>query len=209
MNNDETVKLCECGCGLPAPIAARSNKKLGHIKGMPVRFIAGHHNKVRETRPIEERFWEKVDKRSPDECWEWQACKGKHGYGFIQMGKGTKRSERAHRVSYELHFGKIPNGLHVCHRCDNPSCVNPNHLFVGTHLDNMDDMIAKGRNSPPPRNDVRGELCGRARFTNKQVRALRDEFKQANMKIHAFAKLKGIPNATMWRIIKNKVYQNA
>lgn len=91
-------------------------------------------------------FWNKVAKL--DKCWEWQACLNEAGYGMI--GVGDKKVERAHRFSYRLHIGEIPNGMFVCHKCDNRKCVNPEHLFLGTNSDNVKDMFDKKRNKKPP-----------------------------------------------------------
>lgn len=92
-------------------------------------------------RPIEERFWEKVAVGKPDECWLWTAFRNNHGYGrIIWNGKAYIAS----RVSWMLANGKEPQGM-VCHSCDNPSCVNPAHLWLGTALDNNRDAFAKGR----------------------------------------------------------------
>lgn len=96
------------------------------------------------TKPtLEERFWSKVEKT--DGCWNWTATKNPKGYGeFYNKLRGSIHT-RAHQVSWILHFGDIPSGLQICHRCDNPSCVNPSHLFLGTADDNTRDKIEKGR----------------------------------------------------------------
>lgn len=93
-----------------------------------------------------ERFFNKIEKT--DSCWIWRAAKRHTGYGCIKInGKVVD----AHRVSYTIHFGKIPEGLLVCHTCDNRLCVNPDHLFLGTHSDNMQDCKSKGRFGISPR----------------------------------------------------------
>ena len=88
------------------------------------------------------RFWEKVE--ITETCWNWTRAKRSRGYGAF----GVRRLNRvfdAHRLSWEFSYGPIPPGLFVCHHCDNPACVRPDHLFIGTHQDNMDDMKSKGR----------------------------------------------------------------
>lgn len=90
------------------------------------------------------RFWSKVEKT--ESCWIW--CGARHTHGYGSLGFRTKPA-RAHRMSYEIHKGPIPKGFCVLHKCDIPSCVNPNHLFLGTHTDNMQDRIKKGRANLP------------------------------------------------------------
>jgi hypothetical protein len=91
------------------------------------------------------RFFEKVEKE--ENCWQWTANKNNKGYGMIYWEKHMKKM-LAHRAMWEMTNGEIPAGLHVLHRCDNPSCVNPDHLFLGTHRENMQDKLAKGRAYP-------------------------------------------------------------
>ena len=99
-------------------------------------------NNVRMRRTPDERFWMQTEKRLPDECWEWIGSKNDDGYGSIQINKTLTK---AHRFSWQISNGEIPTGLCVLHKCDNPSCVNPNHLFLGTQQDNIIDMHKKGR----------------------------------------------------------------
>lgn len=93
--------------------------------------------------PVEVRFSNKYEINETTDCWEWTACTNNIGYGMFRWETGKMRT--AHRVSYEMFKGIIPKGKIVCHTCDNPRCVNPDHLWVGTHQDNFDDMISKGR----------------------------------------------------------------
>lgn len=125
-----------------------------------------------------DRFWSKVERS--DGCWLWTASTNSNGYGQLFVAKEPgARPIAAHRLSWMLHNGAIPERLWVLHRCDNPRCVRPDHLFLGTSDDNVADMHAKGRASAPPRTDVlppvrRGERNGSAVLTELEVRAMRE-----------------------------------
>ncbi len=121
-----------------------------------------------------ERFWNKVEK-SPDGdgCWQWTGCFDTAGYGMLRI---SRKNQKAHRISYEIHHGAIPLNMQVLHRCDNRKCVNPAHLFLGTNLDNMMDKVKKQRQA---RGDtlgmkLSGELCGRAKLTWDKVAQIRN-----------------------------------
>lgn len=103
----------------------------------------------------------------PEECWEWQRLRGPSGYGRFGIGRNAQRLRYAHRVSWTFFKGPIPKDLLILHRCDNPPCVNPNHLFLGTYDDNAKDRAAKGRNKYQ-----RGEKSPRALLTEKHVREI-------------------------------------
>lgn len=99
------------------------------------------------TEKFIKRFWSKVDVRGPDECWPWKGVKHGPGYGAFHV---FRKKVNAHRIAYMIHHGQTDPKLDVLHVCDNRLCQNPSHLFQGTHLDNMHDMIAKGRKRNGP-----------------------------------------------------------
>lgn len=94
-------------------------------------------------KALEERFWGKVQKS--DGCWNWTGKHDAFGYGRLWISDKPYVELQAHRFSYTIHIGEIPEGLSILHKCDNPPCVNPEHLFIGTRADNMVDKVQKGR----------------------------------------------------------------
>lgn len=109
------------------------------------------------------RFWSKVAIGNPNDCWEWQASRNKDGYGKFD-------STNSHRVAWKLTYGEIPHELFVCHKCDNPPCCNPNHLFVGTAAINNLDMKIKGRSRG---GRLSGEDHPKSKLTNEQVKQIK------------------------------------
>ena len=131
-------------------------------------------------------------------CREWTGKKNHDGYGLLWL-KG--RHWRAHRVAYEVFVGRIPKGMHICHSCDNPGCVEPSHLWAGTNLDNVRDRNQKNRQFR-----AKGEANGRAKLTNSDVRAIRKS-KETNTQISqkygmSQANISQIRSRTLWPHIK-------
>lgn len=150
--------------------------------------------------PWQERFAEKIDKTSsPIGCWLWQSTILRDGYGqMIINGKHNA----AHRLSYELYKGPIPQGMHVLHRCDVYACLNPDHLFLGTHQDNMNDKIAKGRAGVPF-----GENHPRAKLKTTQVLEIRR--KSASGTSHAeLSREFGVSTSAIEAICKRRTWRS-
>lgn len=149
-----------------------------------------------------QRFINKVIFRADSECWGWKASKFSDGYGSIAINS-IRNGE--HRISYELFYGtKIPVGLLVLHKCDNPECTNPDHLFLGNPADNSRDMVLKGRSFKP---EQKGELNKNSRLTEKLVRKIRKRYLNGES-------VKLITNSlnehymTIWQVCKNKTWKH-
>src|SRR5271154_215779 len=119
---------------------------------------------------LAERLFDRTERITESGCWIWLGYTNSKGYGFIGHHHSTKEV-MVHRASWEYFFGAVPDGLHVLHRCDVPSCVNPAHLFVGTNQDNVDDKMAKGRFKP-----MIGSKHGMAIFSDEQVLEIRRRY---------------------------------
>lgn len=146
--------------------------------------------------PVEERFWAKVEKREGG-CWEWKAATTEGGYGYFRF---NGRPQNANRVAWILTKGPIPDGIFVCHRCDNRKCVNPDHLFLGTNQNNLDDMKEKGRSS-------RGEKNTMHRYTEATI------YRVKQMKVQGYtrektAKETGVSQSTISMIWNEKTWKH-
>lgn len=147
-----------------------------------------HHSYA---RPLIERFWKKVDVQGPDDCWNWKGTLHPHGYGRIANNKHLLLT---HRVSYEIHFGSIPEGLLVCHKCNNPRCVNPNHLYAGSTDDNMKDRLLAGRYAC-------GERHENAKLTEQEVGIIRTSFIPYTVTIKMLAERFGVSTGAVSAIV--------
>ena len=181
--------LCRCYCGRETLVGSAPLNN-GNTKscGCWGRF-----------RP--QKFWEKVLK-SKHGCWEWLGHKtGRKGNYYGNMVVDGKKT-LAHRLAYELTFGPIPKGLFVCHHCDNPICVRPDHLFVGTALDNSRDMISKGRGAVGPH-----PWC--AKLTVEKVREIRDRLGKGSVNKSQICRDYGIKMASLHKIERGKTWKYA
>jgi hypothetical protein len=158
--------------------------------------------KFQSTKTLAERLWSKCDMSGgPDSCWLWTANKDGVGYGAIHV---IDRMKKAHRISYELSVGPIPNDMHVCHRCDTPSCINPAHLFLGTRSDNMRDCEQKGR-----RTHGKGEQNHASKLTRDEVRFIRDHYRPRDRTYGgaALARRFGVNPSAVLAIVHRKTWR--
>lgn len=146
---------------------------------------------------LAERFWTKVQRSAdPDACWLWQGSRLPSGYGMLAGADKPRKNLRASRVSWILHYGSIPDKLWVLHHCDNPPCVRPNHLFLGTCKDNVWDSLIKGR-----RASRKGTANGRAILNNSQVQAIRQAYHPHYGALTALAREYGVALSTVRSIV--------
>ena len=151
-----------------------------------------------------ERFWKYV--RKTETCWLWIGARAKFGYGVLQVGSrydGTNRVTTAHRISYEIANGPIIGDWHVCHHCDTPPCVNPEHLFLGTARDNMRDAASKGRTQR-----LVGEQKALARTTDEMVREIRRRYAAGGISQSALGRELGIPTMRVHFIVHRRSWRH-
>ena len=151
-------------------------------------------------RCVAERFWERV--AISDTCWIWQGSLDYHGYGHMTIGSavdGSRRCVKAHRLSWELHNGSIAENLEVCHSCDTPACVRPNHLFLGTHLENFQDATRKGR-------VAHGERSGSAKLTAAEVLTIRAEWASGGVEQSDLAARFSVDQGLISKIVNRRIW---
>lgn len=163
----------------------------------------GHFN---SHNTFEDRFWNQVDRRGS--CWIWVGQTNEKGYGYFSGTPGQPNKKfYAHRVSWSLVHGEIPKGMHVCHKCDNPRCCNPEHLFLGTPKDNAQDMIRKGRQGDHVAAAPKGEAVVTAKLTEVQVREI-ITLSHSGTSFSYLAKAYNVSPRTISNIVRGKSWRH-
>lgn len=194
----------------------------------PGRFCSHSCGNHARAIPLEQRFWTNVQKS--DECWIWTGLTDNDGYGLVWGGPSVGQSLRAHRVAYEMTYGPIPQGMVVCHRCDNPPCIRPDHLFLGTVADNNADAQSKGRLATGERSGLhthperrsfgdangsrrfperlrRGEAVTNSKLTEAQVVEIRARYANGESQT-SIARAFGIAPTNVARIVKREGWKH-
>lgn len=151
-------------------------------------------------KTIKERFEEKISKDENTGCWNWISSRRKNGYGEFTI---NYKNRLAHRVSYELYNGFIPDGFCVCHKCDNPACVNPEHLFAGSIKDNMVDKVKKNRNP-----DFKGINNPVAIFSEQDILTIRSKYIPHVYTLKQLAKEYNVCPQHIHDIVKRKIWKH-
>lgn len=190
---------CHCGCGQYTRIAKTTRRQDGWRCGVPVRYKHGHNRTKHDARD----FWKDVHKGPA--CWEW--CKYKIPSGYGQVGWQGK-VQLAHRVAWVLTYGPIPDGFGVLHRCDNPPCCNPEHLFLGTHQENMEDMVSKGRHLAKYKLMRVGEKHPNAKLTDATVKLIREVCSEHPCEYTRLSRYFGVAPNTIGDILRGKNWRH-
>lgn len=155
--------------------------------------------------PLANRFWENVVRT--ETCWLWAGRLDKQGYGIIPQRKndGTYTPARAHRISWQLINGDIPSDKILCHKCNIRNCVNPQHLYIGTHTDNINDAIRAGTANPVA---SLGSRNASAKLTEELVKQMRLDYAQGGVRLKDLSKKYGVSISTAGKIINHKIWRH-
>jgi len=173
----------------------RSKNRMGQLG---YNYIDGRSTKIKKEKPTIAEIIKSKSVSGNGGCINWIGYKIKSGYGRITI---SRTQHLAHRLSWQINIGPIPNGIDVLHKCDNPSCVNHKHLFLGTHKENMKDMKEKNRSCA-------GEKHPKRKLSNKQVLQIRDMYKTGNLTHLDISKKFGIARSGVSRIINKKLWRH-
>lgn len=190
---------CVCDCGSEHTTSGVSLRQGRVVSCGCYQSEVAKATAVANTEPLTVRLLRYVKTSGESECWEWTGSKNEQGYGLIRW---NRKSGYAHRMAYEAYNGPIKRGMVIMHSCDNPSCVNPQHLSQGTATENMRDMVRKGRNKTK-----RGEDNANARLSNEQVIQIRELLSQGKS-LNETSILFGVSKKTVLDIKQNKIWKH-
>jgi len=187
--------LCErCGVRFPT--------KPYYIRKGIKRYCSSRCAGLAKRVPLLERFWPRIRMASDEGCWEWTGQLSRAGYAVLSA-PGGRRPILAHRLSWEIHFGQIPDGLFVCHKCDNPACVRPDHLFLGTPKDNTADMIRKGRNTP-----ALGARNGNVKLDRSVIPEIRYVYASGGLSLAAVGRMFSTSHRNVAHIVRRSTWKH-
>lgn len=182
-------------------LCAYCGNSFEHYPHAPRRYCGHRCADTASRTPIEERFWPKVQKG--ERCWLWQGEKTLQGYGRIHGGEGRARATLAHRLSWEIHHGPIPEDAWVLHHCDTPACVRPDHLFLGHQPANVADMVSKGRQST-----AHGSRNANAKMTEETVGEMRTRFAAGGISASQLSREYGITTGCASAILLRRTWKH-